>query len=412
MTQSIGLVVAREMLRCALHDVLIPITMTTTVPTFTTELHDCAIIGGGVAGLTLALQLARAGRRVILFEKETYPFHRVCGEYISMENYDFLCRIGVPLAEMNLPVMTRFTVSSPTGVALHHRLDIGGLGITRYVLDELLARLARAHGATILEGTRVTDVAFADEQFTLSTADGGCYRARLACGAWGKHANLDAKLHRPFLEPSRQGRQFVAVKYHLHDIAFPAATVEMHNFRDGYCGLSPVPGGLTNCSYISDVRNLRAHGNSVAEMERRVLMQNPLLRPYLQEAQRAGHAPIVISQITFRERSTVDAHVLMLGDAAGTIAPLAGNGMSMGMNASFLLHGLLSDFLDGRLSRAELEDQYTRAWRQLLSFRITAGRLIHQVFGQPWLTTAGVRVLQRLPFLTNFILKLTHGQPY
>ena len=376
------------------------------------DLYDCAIIGGGVAGLTLAVQLAQAGRQVVLFEKETYPVHRVCGEYISMENYDFLCRIGVPLAAMDLPRMTRFTVSSPSGVALHHPLDIGGLGITRYVLDELLARLATRHGATILEGTRVTDVVFADDQFVLTTAGGATYRARLACGAWGKHANLDGKLHRPYLEPSRRERQFVAVKRHLENVDFPAATVEMHNFRDGYCGLSPVAGGLTNCSYISDVRNLRAHGNSVAEMERRVLMQNPLLRPYLEAAQRQSTPPIVISQITFRERSTVDHHVLMLGDAAGTIAPLAGNGMSMGMNASYLLNGLLLEFLDGRLTRLELEHRYTRAWRGLLSLRIRAGRLIHQVFGSPGLTTAGIRVLKRVPFMTDFILSLTHGQPY
>jgi len=375
-------------------------------------LYDCAIIGGGVAGLTLALQLARSGRRVVLFEKETYPFHRVCGEYISMENYDFLCRIGVPLAEMDLPVMTRFTVSSPTGVALHHPLDIGGLGITRYKLDQLLARLATEHGATIRQGTRVTDVVLANDQFTVTVAGGATYRARVACGAWGKHANLDSKLHRPFVEASRKGRQFVAVKYHLQLADFPAQMVEMHNFTDGYCGLSPVAGGLTNCSYISDVRNLRAHGNSVAEMERQVLMQNPLLRPYLQEAQRAGNAPIVISQITFRERSTVDAHVLMLGDAAGTIAPLAGNGMSMGMNASYLLHGLLLEFLDGRLTRGELEQQYTRAWRRLLSLRITAGRVIHQFFGHAGLTTLAIQALKRLPGLTTQVLKLTHGKSY
>ena len=385
--------------------------MLTPVPEISAETYDCAIIGGGVAGLTLAVQLARAGRRVILFEKETYPFHRVCGEYISMENHDFLTRIGVPLAEMNLPVMTRFTVSSPSGAALHHRLDIGGVGLSRYRLDQLLAQLARQHGAVVREGTRVTDVVFADDEFTL-TAGGGTYRARTACGAWGKHANLDGKLQRAFLEPSRHERQFVAVKRHLEGVDFPAATVEMHNFRDGYCGLSPVGDGLTNCSYISDVRNLRAHGNSIAEMERRVLMQNPLLRPYLEAAQRQSTPPLVISQITFRERSTVENHVLMLGDAAGTIAPLAGNGMSMGMNASFLLHSLLLNFLAGTISRPELERRYTRAWRGLLSLRITAGRLIHQVFGQPWLTTAGIRVLKRLPFMTDIILGLTHGKTY
>ncbi|GAB3638675.1 NAD(P)/FAD-dependent oxidoreductase [Hymenobacter arcticus] len=376
------------------------------------ELYDCAIIGGGVAGLTLAVQLARGGRRVVLFEKETYPFHRVCGEYISMENHDFLCRIGVPLAELNLPVMTRFTVSSPTGVALHHPLDIGGLGITRYELDQRLARLARSYGAVVQEGTRVTDVVFADEQFTLTLAGGATVRARTACGAWGKHANLDNKLQRPFVEPSRRGRQFVAVKHHLQLPDFPRDIVEMHNFTDGYCGLSPVAGGFTNCSYISDVRNLRAHGNSVPEMERHVLMQNPLLRPYLQEAQHEGNAPIVISQITFRERSTVDAHVLMLGDAAGTIAPLAGNGMSMGMNASFLLHNLLEEFLAGRIARAELEQRYTQAWRRLLHLRIAAGRLIHQFFGHAGLTTLAIQALKRLPGLTTQVLKLTHGRSY
>ena len=46
--------------------------------------YDLAIIGGGLAGLTLAIQVRRMGHSVILFEKEKYPFHRVCGEYISL----------------------------------------------------------------------------------------------------------------------------------------------------------------------------------------------------------------------------------------------------------------------------------------------------------------------------------------
>ncbi|HLK97289.1 MAG TPA: FAD-dependent monooxygenase, partial [Hymenobacter sp.] len=114
----------------------------------------------------------------------------------------------------------------------------------------------------------------------------------------------------------------------------------------------------------------------------------------------------------FRERSTVDTHVLMLGDAAGTIAPLAGNGMSMGMNASFLLHQLLLEFLDGRISRTQLEQHYTQSWRRLLRLRITAGRLIHQFFGRPAVTTLALQVLKRFPGLTTQVLQLTHGKGY
>ena len=56
---------------------------------------DLAIIGGGLAGLTLAIQSANVGYRVVLFEKETYPFHKVCGEYISMESHSYLQKWNV-----------------------------------------------------------------------------------------------------------------------------------------------------------------------------------------------------------------------------------------------------------------------------------------------------------------------------
>ena len=66
---------------------------------------DIAIIGGGLAGLCLAIQSAGKGYSTILFEKEKYPFHKVCGEYISLESWDFLSQQGVPLHLWNLPII-------------------------------------------------------------------------------------------------------------------------------------------------------------------------------------------------------------------------------------------------------------------------------------------------------------------
>ncbi|HEX6170294.1 MAG TPA: FAD-binding protein, partial [Chitinophagaceae bacterium] len=60
--------------------------------------YDLAIAGGGLAGLALSIQIAKAGYSVVLFEKEQYPFHRVCGEYISLESWNFLHHLGVDLA--------------------------------------------------------------------------------------------------------------------------------------------------------------------------------------------------------------------------------------------------------------------------------------------------------------------------
>ncbi len=67
--------------------------------------YDVAVVGGGLAGLSLAIQCAGNGFSVVLFEKEIYPFHKVCGEYISMESWSFLESLGVPLTNLELPVI-------------------------------------------------------------------------------------------------------------------------------------------------------------------------------------------------------------------------------------------------------------------------------------------------------------------
>src|SRR5678815_435732 len=111
------------------------------------SMYDVAIIGGGLGGLALAIQSVQQGYRTILFEKEKYPFHRVCGEYISFESWNFLQELGIPLSQMNLPVIRRLLVTAPNGKKLEQNLPLGGFGISRYKLDAILAEIARQKGA-------------------------------------------------------------------------------------------------------------------------------------------------------------------------------------------------------------------------------------------------------------------------
>src|SRR5437773_7474869 len=119
--------------------------------------YDVAIAGGGLAGLALSIQCARMGYRTIVLEKEKYPFHKVCGEYISFESWNFLEDLGVPLSQMNLPVITRLLVTAPNGKELKHDLALGGFGISRYKLDAVLAEIAEQTGVEIVQGTKVID---------------------------------------------------------------------------------------------------------------------------------------------------------------------------------------------------------------------------------------------------------------
>ena len=87
--------------------------------------YDIAIIGGGLAGLTLSIQCANAGYKTILFEKEQYPFHKVCGEYVSNESWNFLESLGLPLSKMDLPKIDQLGVSSTKGFMLETPLKMG-----------------------------------------------------------------------------------------------------------------------------------------------------------------------------------------------------------------------------------------------------------------------------------------------
>ncbi|MFN5884867.1 MAG: NAD(P)/FAD-dependent oxidoreductase, partial [Bacteroidota bacterium] len=201
--------------------------------------YDAAIIGGGLAGLTLAIQLQQQGLQTILFEKENYPFHKVCGEYISMESWPFLERLGVPLRELQLPRINQLLVSAPSGNYLTQPLHQGGFGISRYMLDHLLYKKALEVGVTVLCNAKVTDIREAADISEVQTVH-EAFNTKLVFGAWGKRANMDVRLNRPFIQPTqRRLNDFIGVKYHI-EIDEPENRIALHNFENGYCGISKV----------------------------------------------------------------------------------------------------------------------------------------------------------------------------
>jgi flavin-dependent dehydrogenase len=368
------------------------------------KIFDCAIAGGGLAGLTLAIQLADAGRSVILFEKEKYPFNKVCGEYISMESFDFLERIGIQLSGMNLPIINQVKISSPNGNSITRKLDLGGFGISRYTLDARLAALAIKKGVVLMEETKVTDIYFDHDLFTIKTNQ-HFYKAKTMCGAFGKHSLLDKKLGRKYMV---QSKNYLAVKYHVK-LDFPDNRIELHNFKDGYCGISKVDGDKYCLCYLTNSQNLRDNGNDIKVMEQNVLMKNPFLRKYFNTAIFLNKEPITISQITFAKKTAVENHVLMLGDAAGNIAPLCGNGMSMAMHSSYIAFQLLQKYFDAAISRHQLEQLYHQKWNNIFYSRIKTGKYLQRFFGKEWLTNVSIALLKKLPKLSDRLISSTHG---
>ena len=373
--------------------------------------YDIAVIGGGLAGLALSIQCARAGYRTIVFEKEAYPFHKVCGEYISLESWNFLQDLGLPLSDMQLPLISRLMVSSSTGKYIEQALPLGGFGISRYQLDAMLAQIAQREGVTLLQDTKVNDVIFRNNGFLIFSTKGET-EATLAAGTFGKRSNLDVKWKRGFTQQKpNKLNHFLGVKYHIR-FPFPSDLIALHNFENGYCGISQVEDNKCCLCYLTRGENLRRHKNNIHLMEEQIVRKNPLLDKIFGEAEFLYRDPLTISRISFNRKTQVENHVLMIGDAAGMIAPLCGNGMSMALHGSKLAFQEIDSFLQKKINRFEMEIQYTQQWERHFSRRLQAGRLIQRFFGRQMLSAALIGSLKPFPKLTSFLIRQTHGNPF
>ena len=373
--------------------------------------YELAVIGGGLAGLALAIQSARSGYNTILFEKEKYPFHRVCGEYISLESWNFIEELGIPLSDMNLPQIHELLVTAPNGSSIRHHLPLGGFGISRYLLDHSLSKIARSSGAVLMEETKVTDVQYQNSTFYIKSTEGE-FQSKVVAGAFGKRSNLDVKLARAFIQrkPDKLNN-YIAVKYHV-SYPIPESEIALHNFQDGYAGISQIENNIQCLCYLTTAENLRKNENDIRKMEKVVLMRNRYLRDIFTKAKFHYSSPVTISQISFNLKEQVLQHILLLGDAAGMITPLCGNGMSMALHSSKLAFEVIDSFLKNKINQQEFEDKYTRQWKELFATRLKSGRVIQYMFGSPILTNFFITTIRPFPKIVDFLIKRTHGTPF
>ena len=221
--------------------------------------------------MTAAIHLSREGREVVLFEKEEFPHHKVCGEYLSSEVLPYLNDLDLDLYELGPARIKKLQFSTREGREINAPLPLGGLGISRYALDFYLYQKALEAGVRILP-QKVLEVAFAQRNFEVTTT-AGTYRALQVFGAFGKRSILDKKLRRRFFNsPS----QWVAIKQHYENQEFPEDMVGLHNFRGGYCGLSRTETGRVNVCYLASYKSFKRHGNAEDFMNHEI-RRNPYL---------------------------------------------------------------------------------------------------------------------------------------
>lgn len=365
------------------------------------------IIGGGLSGLLTSIQLVRENIPVRLFEKKNYPFHRVCGEYISNETIPFLKFLNLYPDQFHPAQIRRFQLTSVNGKSAILPLDLGGFGISRYSFDNWLCQKAIQEGVEIHQNSMVTQIDFRDNQFILST-NKKSFTADVVVGSYGKRSRLDANMGRNFI---KKRSPYIGVKYHIK-IEHPTDLIALHNFKDGYCGISNVENGISNLCYLSHRDNLKKAG-SINALEEQILIKNPFLKRIFREAEFVFSPPETINEISFETKGPVDQHVLMTGDAAGMITPLCGNGMAMAIHSSKILSGHIVQYCKNESSsREELESSYAKEWQKQFAARLRVGRQLQNLFGSTFASNLAVGLVQNFKPMARYLISKSHGKPF
>jgi menaquinone-9 beta-reductase len=366
-------------------------------------MYDIIVIGGGLAGLISSIQLSKGGKKVLLIEKKKYPFHRVCGEYISNETRPFLESIGLNFSTLGVKEISKFQFTSPSGRVLETDLDLGGFGISRYKIDEELYHLAKSVGVEFLLENTVESIDFQDDKFTVKTSY-DTFESKYAIGTFGKRTKLDATLKRDFFN---KRSPYIGVKYHIKT-DFPKDLIALHNFKDGYCGISAIEDDKFCLCYLTTRENLKQHG-TIPEMERNILWKNPHLQKIFTESKFLYDKPEVINEISFSPKTNIENHILMAGDSAGLITPLCGNGMAMAIHGAKLLSDSILQNYD---NRNLVEKTYQNAWKKHFKNRLLIGRNVQKLFGNEVVSEIALSTMKTIKPLLRMIIKATHGDVF
>ncbi|MGO4771211.1 NAD(P)/FAD-dependent oxidoreductase [Flavobacterium sp. W22_SRS_FK3] len=366
---------------------------------------DVIIIGGGLAGLTGAIHLSKKGLRVTLIEKSEYPRHKVCGEYISNEILPYLLWLDIDVLQFNPEKISTFEFTIQNGKTAKTKLPLGGFGISRYLLDNILYQKALSSGCVILKET-VTAISFANDEFSVVTPNQTIY-SKLVLGGFGKRSNVDQFLARKFITKKSP---WLAIKGHYSG-NITNDMVAIHNFNGGYCGVSKVENNIINICYLADYATFKKYKN-IEEYQKNVLYKNKYLKSVFENSNLLFDKPLTISQISFDKKQPVENHILMIGDSAGLIHPLCGNGMAMAIHSAKIASELIMDYQSGKItSRRILEKNYAAQWKKHFGKRLMMGRLLARILANKTITNALVALVAAIPVLLSQIIKQTHGKP-
>lgn len=372
--------------------------------------RDVVIIGAGPAGSALAATLAQQGWDVLLVEREAFPRHKVCGEFLSPEAQSTLHNFDLHkvITALHPVPITQAKLVTRHGLALQTPLPGCAWGLSRYALDRTLADAAIACGVDLQTGKIVTSYEQTGKGYVVHLqGQAGATRvpSRAVIAAGGRHTGAGLPPQARTLD-----RKFLAVgvKAHYVGVLMPP-TVELFFFPGGYVGVSPVEDGRVNVCLLASYTAFARAGKRIESMLAACAAWNPAFGQRLAGGEFIADAAVAVAPVDVYRPAAPWAGIACVGDTAAMIPPLCGDGMAMALRSAELCAPLAHDFLAGSSSLSTWAECYTQAWHAEFDRRLRMGRLLQRLLSIPQAADGLIRLGRLFPSLATFFVGATRG---
>lgn len=307
---------------------------------------DVIIIGGGPAGSTAAMTLAKEGKKVLVLEKEKFPrFH--IGESLLPYNRRLFDDLGLWDKIENAGFMIKRGAQFWLGDATKHiRVTFATGAYTEYPeswqversrFDQILLNHARELGATVQEECTVLEHQVTDHEVSVKyrKVDGTMEEVRAgfimdASGLGNVTANRAGL--RKFYPTHRK----LAIYGHFNDVAMPMegelGDILIVRRENSWCWMIPLDEKKTSVGLVMEAEDFKKLGKAPAEVFEEAVQNTPMLKQRFMKATAAS--PVhVTSDFSYRNDSLVSPRIVRVGDASGFIDPIFSSGVFLAMQS-------------------------------------------------------------------------------
>jgi flavin-dependent dehydrogenase len=381
----------------------------------TEQTTDILIIGGGPAGSTTAIYLSKLGFDITLIEKKAFPRETLCGEFLSKEVTDILKEVNAfdDFISQKPNKLNSFRAIDASGKELKSDLKFDAYAMKRSLFDSILLEKAKSVNVRVIQPAEVISTTESESEFISRIVDNSGQiihiKSKLVIAAYGKQNILDKKLHREFVSKKSY---LNGVKFHLPvNLLESSFSEEIRIYTDDelYCGMNQVSDTDMTVCFLENRRQ-----SKIPSRERlvEVIKSNSHFKSVF--SQRAIEYINTVNiygtgNIYFGNRELIKNGIIMVGDAARVISPLAGDGIGMAMESSKLLYEVIRPYNLDIIHRDKIYSNYKKQYEKIFNKRLSTAKIIQGIILNRKSRKLGFGIANRYPSLIPYLIKFTRS---